>query len=55
MWSIPVILTEMENENDSANQKDVAKMTLQNDVAKMTSHGDSCCTNPLILLCISLG
>ena len=28
-WSIPVILTEMENENDSANQNDIAKMTLQ--------------------------
>ena len=29
MWSMPVILTETENENDSANQNDVAKMTLQ--------------------------
>ena len=36
MWSMPVVLTETENENDSANQNDVAKMTLQNDVAKMT-------------------
>ena len=29
MWSMPVDLTEMENENDSANQNDIAKMTLQ--------------------------
>ena len=26
MWSMPVVLTETENENDSANQNDVAKM-----------------------------
>ena len=49
MWSMPVVLTEWENENDSANQNDVAKMTLQiwhykNDVAKIMPHGDSCCT-----------
>ena len=41
MWSVPVVLTETENENDSANQNDVAKndaakMTLQNDVAALT-------------------
>ena len=30
MWSIPVVLIEWENENDSVNQDDVAKMTLQN-------------------------
>ena len=29
MWSMPVVLTETENENDSANQSYVAKMTLQ--------------------------
>ena len=29
MWSMPVVLTETENENDSANQNYVAKMTLQ--------------------------
>ena len=29
MWSMPVVLTETENENDSANQNDIAKMTLQ--------------------------
>ena len=29
MWSKPVVLTETENENDSVNQNDVAKMTLQ--------------------------
>ena len=29
MWSMPVVLTEMENENDSVNQNDGAKMTLQ--------------------------
>ena len=30
MWSVLVVLTEWENEHDSANQNDVAKMTLQN-------------------------
>ena len=34
MWSMPVVLTETENENDSANQNDVAKMMF----AKMTRH-----------------
>ena len=29
MWSMPVVLTKTENENDSANQNDVAKVTLQ--------------------------
>ena len=29
MWSMPVVWTEMENENDSANQNYVAKKTLQ--------------------------
>ena len=29
MWSMPVVLTEMENENDSVNQNYVAKMMLQ--------------------------
>ena len=29
MWSMPVVLTETENENDSVNQNYVAKMTLQ--------------------------
>ena len=29
MWSMPVVLTETENENDSANQNYVAKMMLQ--------------------------
>ena len=33
MWSMPVVLTETKNENDSQNQNDVAM-----------SHGDSCCT-----------
>ena len=38
---MPVVLTKTENENDSVNQNDVAKMMLQklrckNDVAKMT-------------------
>ena len=33
MWSMPVVLTETENENDSPNQNDVAKMTCaKNDV-----------------------
>ena len=29
MWSMPVVLTETENENDSANQNYVVEMTLQ--------------------------
>ena len=29
MWSMPVDLAEMENENDYANQNDIAKLTLQ--------------------------
>ena len=29
MWSMPLVLTETENENDSANQNYIAKMTLQ--------------------------
>ena len=29
MWSMPVVLTETENENDSVNQNDIAKMMLQ--------------------------
>ena len=29
MWAMPVVLTETENENDSANQIDVAKITSQ--------------------------
>ena len=29
MWSMPVVLTEMENENDFANENDAAKMMLQ--------------------------
>ena len=28
MWSMPVVVTEWNNENDSANQNYVAKMTL---------------------------
>ena len=37
MWSMPVVLTEMENENDSVNQNDIAKMTLQKWCYKMMS------------------
>ena len=29
MWSMPVDLTETENEDDSANHNDVAKMTFK--------------------------
>ena len=29
MWSMPAVLTKIENKNDSANQNDVAKMMLQ--------------------------
>ena len=60
MWSMPVDLTATENENDSANQNDVAKLTLQkwhckNDAAKMTSQcrmetAVVLSTNPLIYL-----
>ena len=32
MWSMPVVLTETENQNDSANQNDVT----QNGIAEMT-------------------
>ena len=32
MWSMPVVLTETENEN----QNDIAKMMLQNDIAALT-------------------
>ena len=45
MWSMPVVLTETENENDSANQNDVAKMTSQ---CRMET-AVVLCTNPLIL------
>ena len=44
MWSMPVVLTETENENDSANQNDVAKMTSQ---CRMET-AVVLCTNPLI-------
>ena len=40
MWSMPVVLTETENENDSANQNDIAKMTLQNDLAALATQAD---------------
>ena len=34
MWSMPVVLTEMENENDSANQNDVAKLMYERALAR---------------------
>ena len=34
MLSMPVVLTEMENENDSVNQNYIAKMTLQRILVK---------------------
>ena len=37
---MPVDLTETENENDSANQNDAAKMTLQHDVAALATQAD---------------
>ena len=40
MWSMPVDLTETENENDSVNQNDAAKMTLENDVATLATQAD---------------
>ena len=45
MWSMPVVLTDTENENDSVNQNDVAKMTSQ---CRMET-AVVLCTNPLIL------
>ena len=39
MWSMPVVLTKMENENDSANQNDIAKMTPQKSRCKMMLQG----------------
>ena len=45
MWSMPMVLTETENENDSANQNDVAKMTSQ---CRMET-AVVLCTNPLII------
>ena len=46
-----VDLTETENENDSANQNDVAKMTLQNDVAALaTQAGGIISPNKLLIL-----
>ena len=43
---MPVVLTEMENENDSANQNDAAKMTSQ---CRMET-AVVLCTNPLLLV-----
>ena len=41
MWSMSVDLTETENENnDSVNQNDIAKMSLQNDVAALATQAD---------------
>ena len=48
MWSMPVVLTETENENDSANQNDVAKRRCKNDVAgssNVVAMADTCCTS----------
>ena len=47
MWSMPVVLTETENENDSVNQNYIAKMTSQCRMETAVVF----CTNPLILLC----
>ena len=51
MWSVPVVLTETENENDSVNQNDAAKMTLQTDVAALATQVDGIISpnKPLIL------
>ena len=55
MWSMPVVLTEAENENDSANQNYVAKMTLQKRRCKkerapvmLLADGITSTNNPLI-------
>ena len=45
MWSMPVVLTETENENDSVNQNYVEKMTSQ---CRMET-AVVLCTNPLIV------
>ena len=54
MWSMPVVLTDTENENDSVNKNYVAKITLQkwcckNDAAKMTLQNDVAGPNNVFL------
>ena len=56
LWFMPVVLIETENENDSANQNDVAKIMLQkrrckNGIAKMTYHHD---VADSVVLCASV-
>ena len=41
MWSMPVDLTKTENENNSVNQNDAAKMMLQNDIVALAMQADS--------------
>ena len=60
MWSMPVVLTETENENDSANQNYVAKMTLQKwhckkkrALATLLADDITSTNNPLIFNCKS--
>ena len=57
MWSMPVVLTEMENENDSANQSYIAKMTLQKwrckkerALATLLADGITSTNNPLFFM-----
>ena len=57
MWSMPVVLTETENDNDTVNQNYVAKMTLQKwcckkepALATLLAVGITSTNNPLILL-----
>ena len=61
MWFMPVHLTETENENDSVNQNDVAKMTLQKwrctkerTPATLLADGITSTNNPLIC-CMRIG
>ena len=51
MWSMAVVLTETENENDSANQNYVAKMTLQKLRHNVAWRQLLYSTNPLIAIC----
>ena len=39
MWSMPVVLTETENENDSVNQNYVAKMMQERALATLLADG----------------
>ena len=52
MWSMPVVLTETENENDSVNQNYVAKMTSERALVTLLADGITSTNNPLILFVV---